>query len=159
MMKKHFFLFILFILISASLSAKSKKETKPFYVSVDSLSVRDKASFFGEETAELSYASPVYLLDEKKSWAKIQSIDDEEIIGWVNAKSLTKKKLIASEGNADTNANELALAGKGFNKAIEGAYSEEYEVSFDQVDEIEGYSLSDEDLVDFIREGKLNLPD
>ena len=98
-------------------------------------------------------------MEQKKSWAKIQSIDNEEIIGWVNAKSLTKKKLIASEGNADTNANELALAGKGFNKAIEGAYSEEYEVSFDQVDEIEGYSLSDEELVDFIREGKLNLPD
>ena len=50
-------------------------------------------------------------------------------------KSLTKKKLISSDKNVTTNADELALAGKGFSKTIENAYSEEYEVSFDKVDE------------------------
>lgn len=159
MMKKHVLVISLFMLISALLPAKGKKDNKPMYVSVVSLSVKDKASFFASEVGQLSYGEPVFVLAEKKSWTKIQSIDQEEIIGWVSEKSLTKKKLIASEGNVDTNADELALAGKGFSKAIEGAYSEEYDVSFDVVDEIEDNTVSDDEVLDFLKEGKLNLPE
>ena len=158
-MKKHYLAAILIVLFTALLPAKSKKEVKILYVSVGSLSVKDKASFFSSDVGELTYGDPVYMLDETKSWTKIQSVDSDEVIGWVSSKSLTKKKLIASDKNVTTDADELALAGKGFSKTIENAYSEEYDVSFDKVDEIEENSVSNIETVDFIEQGNLQLPD
>ena len=159
MMKKHFLLVFLIILFTTLLTAKSKKDVKLMYVSVGELSVKDKASFFASDVGELSYGAPVYVLDEKKSWTKIQSVDTDELIGWVSEKSLTKKKLISSDKNVTTNADELALAGKGFSKTIENAYSDEYDVSFDKVDEIEENSISNIETIDFIEQGNLQLPD
>ena len=58
-----------------------------------------------------------------------------------------------------TNPSELALAGKGFNSAVEAAYEDEFEVSFELVDEIEQNGVSEDTTIAFIIQGNLRLED
>jgi len=157
--KKTLFLILIFLSTIEFLSAKSKKssEVKIMYVSVETLPIKSKASALSSRLYDLSYGAPVFILDQKKSWSKICSVDNENISGWVSTKALTKKKLIASEQDVTTDAEELSLAGKGFNKHLEVAYSEEYDISFDLIDEIESHSISEEEAITFIEAGKLSI--
>ena len=58
-----------------------------------------------------------------------------------------------------TNPSELALAGKGFNSAVEAAYEDEFEVSFELVDAIEQNGVSEDTTIAFIIQGNLRLED
>lgn len=155
------FLFIFSILFSvtylfAAPENKSSDKDKVMYVAIESLSVKTKASITGKEIGILNYGDKVIVTNEKGSWSKI-SFDKETLEGWVNTSSLTKKKIIASENKVSTNANELALAGKGLNSTVEATYGVEYEINYDLVDEIENNQVSEEEVIEFIEEGKLLL--
>ena len=70
--------------------------------------------------------------------------------------ALTSKKIKDKNNAASADADEIALAGKGFNSTIEAVYAEEFEVSFDIVDYIETLGADTEEAVEFARAGKLN---
>jgi hypothetical protein len=55
-----------------------------------------------------------------------------------------------------TNSDEVALAGKGFNPEVESAYRAKHpEMDFAQVDKIEGFKVEPAALQVFIKEGDL----
>ena len=127
---------------------------KRMYVSVDKASVKAKGSLFSEEIGELHYGDVVFVKAQRKDWFKIES--DQGISGWITASALTKKKL-ASEGNRiTTNAEELSLAGKGFNTGIEADFDNS-DVSYEKVDEMEANSVDFGEAMEFIKEGNLLL--
>ena len=94
-------------------------------------------------------------MEEKKSWAYICAISDDEIKGWIPLASLSKRRLIPNS-SVTANAKELALAGKGFNKAIETKYFEDSTEILQKVDLVEENKVSTEEIVSFLEEGNLN---
>ena len=63
-----------------------------------------------------------------------------------------------SQGGSPTD-DEVALAGKGFNKQIEQSYSSKNPgLDFRTVDRIGQYRVPENELVNFIRWGDLKLP-
>jgi len=157
-MKKVFFL--MYLLISAVClfaASKSNKNTKYMFVAVEELQIKNKPAITGKGMDMLDYGDRVIVIDEKGSWYKIKAYENDSVEGWVNSSSLTKKKIIVDSQRTTTNASELALAGKGFNSAIEAAYEEEFEVDFTLVDAIEASGVSEEETIAFISEGNLRL--
>ena len=182
-------LFCTLIIAGSLFSAPKQKSQKFMYVAVEELGLKNKAGITAKQIDTLMYGSRVVVLDEKGSWCKIQLWNDASVTGWVNSGSLTNKKIIvanvttdadqlalAGKGNegklrpqidvednydkrVSTNATELSLAGKGFNSAVEAAYEDEFDVSFELVDEVEQNSVSEEDTITFIMQGNLRLED
>lgn len=83
--------------------------------------------------------------------------------GYIHASAVTERKVRL--GSADsvgggTSAEEITLAGKGFNAQVEKAYGDKNgaEVNFGAVNAMERRSVSEAALFDFLRAGGL-LPD
>lgn len=131
------------------------------YVSVGSAQVKAKASQFAKTVATLKYGDEVIIVEAKKEWSNIKSLDGK-VEGWVPNSSLTTKKLIVkvkSNKGTSANAEELALAGKGWSEWFEQALedNEPKSYNFTAVETIETYTATDADTIAFIKEGKLYL--
>jgi len=109
-------------------------------------------------------------------WVNSGSLTKKKIITLQNTAAEEKQLVLAVNGNSEqlksqidvednngkrvsTNAVELSLAGKGFNSAVEAAYEDEFDVSFELVDEVEKNSVSEDDTITFIIQGNLRLED
>ena len=95
---------------------------KTMYVTAKTIEIKSSTAFFAETLGTLSYGDPVTVLQEYGKWLQIRSSDQSEVSGWVAAASLTTKRIIVSAGTTSASANEIALAGKGFNQEVENAY-------------------------------------
>ncbi|MBO4859225.1 MAG: SH3 domain-containing protein [Treponema sp.] len=126
-MKRNLIILFCILLVGVKLfSAPKKKESKVMYVAVEELVLKNKASITGRQCGSLIYGSRVFVTDEKGSWCKITAFDDDSITGWVNSGSLTRKKIIVAS-NTTTNADQLALAGKGSVNKLRSPYDDEEE--------------------------------
>jgi len=134
----------------------SAPKTKPQYVAIENAVLKAKPSTGSKKVGSVEYAQAVLVLKSEKSWVFVQAQDDESLEGWLPASALTSKKIKEKAKAASADADELALAGKGFNSTIETVYAEQFEVSFEVVDYIETLSSNDEEAVIFAREGQLN---
>jgi hypothetical protein len=126
-------------------------------VEVRSGHLRARPSFLGRVTAEVSYAERVQVLQEQGPWVRVQAAAGS---GWIHASALTEKHLVLSAGEEDLRAgasgDELALAGKGFNEEVEGAFRKEHpEVDYAPVERLERRLVSAAEAVAFLRAGGL----
>lgn len=152
-MKRLTFLLVLLCLEVPIFSA-SKAKTQ--YVAIDPAPLKAKPAASSKKIGSIEYASAVIVLQEEKSWVYVQLVDDKSVEGWLPASALTSKKIKDKANAASANADEIALAGKGFNSTIEAVYAEEYQMNFDVVDYIETLSASEEETITFAKEGQLN---
>lgn len=149
-MKKYFAVLIALFTISFAFAAETIYEPGQIvYVSV-------KSAKLGKAVVEYGDVLVVDEMAGKKVLAHLK--DDENVYGFISIGSVTKKKIIKNAGgsNIRTSSDELSLAGKGFSENAENAFkSENPELNFELVDEIEKIEVSQEDLDDFIQEGDL----
>jgi hypothetical protein len=68
---------------------------------------------------------------------------------------LTARRIVAGGTTTSASASELALAGKGFNEAVEKSYQEESKLDYTLVDMMETQEVSEDDLYSFLVEGHL----
>ena len=148
-------LFFVFSLITPAFSA-SKSKQKTMYVSVDSAQLKAKPSSASKKLSTVEYKTAVVVLKTEKSWCYVQLEADSSVEGWLPESALTSKKIKDKDKAASANADEIALAGKGFNSTIEAVYAQEYEVNFDVVDYIESLGADTDEAVEFARQGELN---
>lgn len=151
-LKKLQFLFLM-VLFTGTVYAKSVF----MYVSAQKISIKSKASLTSSDIGELNYGDKVSVVKTKGNWVLVETTDDQNVAGWINANAVTSKKINAAAKKVSTDANEITLAGKGFNSSIEAKYEDEYDLPFDKVDEIEENKISFDETVEFITEGKLFL--
>lgn len=123
-------------------------------VQVKDAQVRSTPSFMGRLVTTLSYGAKVQVQTEKGDWAKIGP-------GWIHASALTPKEIVLKAGAADVDryasGEEVALAGKGFNKQVEGAHkAANPKLDYGWVDRMEGFTVSGDEMRRFIREGDLS---
>ena len=152
-MKKLIVLLIAFCLAVSSFAAS---KTKTQYVAIDPAPLKAKPAASSKKVGTIEYASAVLVLQEEKSWVYVQLAEDKSVSGWLPASALTSKKIKDKVDATSANANEIALAGKGFNSTIEAVYAEQYELNFDIVNYIESLGAEQEEAIAFAQAGQLN---
>jgi SH3-like domain-containing protein len=124
------------------------------YVTAKTIEVKSSTAFFADTLGTLSYGAPVSILQEYGKWLQVKASEQPEISGWVSAASLTAKRII-SGSSTSASANEIALAGKGFNQEVETAYRQNGTLNYEAVDAMEATSIPNRQLFSFLQEGRL----
>ena len=145
---RRFLLFILTLICICTPVFSQARDTRR-YVSVETVVVKESAGFFAGEIGKLSLGDEVTMIRESGKWTEIQMGSKS---GWVPTASLSTRRIIAS--GATISATELALAGKGFSRAMEVEYRKNG-LDYSQVDSMEGVSIPPDELLHFITEGRL----
>jgi SH3-like domain-containing protein len=151
---KRLILYTAFSLVTAGALCAQSLVGKTMYVTAKTIEVKSSTAFFADTLGTLSYGAPVSILQEYGKWLQIKSSEPPEISGWVSAASLTSKRII-SGSSTSASANEIALAGKGFNQEVENAYRQSGTLNYDAVDAMEAMSIPNRQLFSFLQEGRL----
>lgn len=154
-MNRKFICILLCLLVAAAAAPLFAAGTKTMYVSLDPASLKESASSFSKDVGEIEYAAKVRVLEEKKNWVRIELYDDKSVTGWVPSSALSSKKLKAKGSGATADADEIALAGKGFTSTIEAVYADEYNIDYSAVDYAESQAADPDTILSFINEGGL----
>jgi uncharacterized protein YgiM (DUF1202 family) len=130
--------------------------TAEMSVQVKTAQIRATPSFLGKLIAPLNYGDRLQVLEQQGDWSKVTAPGGQT--GWVHSSALTKKKISMTAGgqNAQTGASgdELALAGKGFNSAVEADFkAKNRNVDFTWVDKMEKMKVSAESMQQFLKDG------
>ncbi len=123
--------------------------------------MRAKPSFLGPVVASVGYGDRVTVLGEKGGWVQIRNASGKT--GWIHVSALTEKKVVLRAGDADVatgaSGEELALAGKGFNDAVEAEFrAENPNADYTWVDKMETFRVTPEQARDFLAAGKVTVP-
>lgn len=146
---KRNYCLLFFLMIFMCYPVFSRPRAK--YIAVKEIEAKSSPSVWGRPNVTFYYGDQVQVVEEKSSWVKV-SKDGKS--GWVKDSCITSNK-IKPKGRVSVNADEIALAGKGFSNSLEAEYSNSYDIDFDVVDFMEKVQLSDGDLRDFIVDGQL----
>lgn len=143
-MRKVLF-FMALALCSACCFAKSvwvSKETK----------LLDSPDKKGKKTFTVYYGTELIVLEENGEYLQVSVAGKNKQSGWINKRQTSNRKLVTS---SSANADEIALAGKGFNAEVEGLYTQNTNADFSKVDLIESYETDNDTLLEFLSEGSL----
>ena len=125
-------------------------------VQVKSGQMRATPSFLGKLVGPLNYGDRLQVQEQQGDWSKVTGPGGQT--GWVHTSALTKKKIVMKAGdqNAQSAASgdELALAGKGFNSAVEADFkAKNPNVDFTWVDKMEKIKVTPESMQQFFKDG------
>lgn len=132
--------------------------TKAMSIQVKQCPLRSMPTFLGRVITQLDYGDRVEVEKEEDSWVKVFSSGKNT--GWVHVSALSEKEIILDPNSQEikeaASSNEIALAGKGFNKQVEDKYKQDNKnIDFTWVDEMEKIVVSQGEIQNFIRQGKL----
>lgn len=144
-------------LLLASAAFAQIRAGQTVYVTAKSLPVKSGTGFFARTLGTLNYGDPVTVVRLNGKWAEVRS-GSPQITGWVAQTNLSTKRVTVS-GGTSASSKEVAMAGKGFTEEVERAYKENHTVDYRAVDAMEIETVSDDELLAFIREGRLSMGD
>jgi len=132
---------------------------KVLSVQVKKAHIRATPSFLGQIITKLSYGEQVEELIEKGDWVNVK-LKRNNSEGWMHISALSRKKIVLKPGASDVeqaaSSDEIALAGKGFNKQIEGEFKAgNRDLDFTWIDKMEGIVVSQYQMERFLEEGGL----
>jgi uncharacterized protein YgiM (DUF1202 family) len=145
------------ILTAAAMAQVSKGQT--VYVTAKSLAVKSGTGFFAKTVGTLSYGDAVTVLQVNGKWAEVRYSGRPVVSGWTAQTNLTTKRITATGSSGSTSSREVAMAGKGFNEEVESAYKDSHNLNYAAVDATEANTVSEDELLGFITEGKLSMGD
>ncbi|MDD3815197.1 MAG: SH3 domain-containing protein [Desulfocapsaceae bacterium] len=127
-------------------------------VQVRDCQIRTKPSFLGAVLATVHYGDRLSSVQTKDSWVKVSFSGAKQ--GWIHISALTDKEIVlhpsARQVSQSASSDELALAGKGFNKQVEEQFRQQNsQISFTWVDKIETYHVSQKEIGQFLEAGDL----
>lgn len=146
--------FALLLFLPAAASAASGS----WSVQVRQGHLRPQPSFLVPVALTLPYGTRVEGLEEKNGWRLVRARPSGE--GWIHSSALTEKKIVLKAGARDVgetaDKEEIALAGKGFSKEVEGAYRTRHgQADYEVVDAMEARGAGDGEVAEFLRRGGL----
>lgn len=162
-MKRTVFIAAAFLLIAPIAIAAPPRGKKPekaagkMNIQVREAVVKTSPNYMATSVGTLTYGMQVNVVGEQGNWYQV-----DQPAGWLPKSALTKHKVAVnpdakfSKGTAKH--DEVALAGKGFNPDVEAEFKRDnagLAASFTQVDRVEGFGASDEELRTFQTAGKL----
>ena len=154
-MKKIFIVLYLCVLIPVILPAQASRGGT-MYVASRTLDLKSSTGFFASTRGRLEYGVQVTVLQVNGDWVEVRSAANSSLAGWTKTANLTARRIVPG-GTASVSANEVPLAGKGFNQEIENAYRSKNTLNYADVDRTEAQRVSMEDLKKFLEEGRLSM--
>ena len=116
--------------------------------------VLDSPNCFGKLVRALPYGTRINTLGQQGQWYKVASP-----AGWIHSSALSSQKIAFQSGSTtkvQADSQEMALAGKGFNKKVEAKYRASGKGNYAMVDKVErGYNFSGGQLKQFLAQGGL----
>jgi hypothetical protein len=156
-MKKIFCGFF-FVLLIAGTAAAQVSKGGTLYAAAKSVALKSSTGFFASTKGTLVYGDQVTVLQVNGKWVEVRSVSNSSLSGWTGAANLSAKRIVS--GNASSaSAKEIALAGKGFNEEVENAYKAGGKLNYADVDKTETQTVPQEELYNFLTEGRLSLGD
>jgi uncharacterized protein YgiM (DUF1202 family) len=134
--------------------AFSQKRGDTMYVAVQSAPVKSSTGFFARTVGTLRYGDQITVTAVNGKWVQVSAAANRALAGWIASANVTSKRIIAGSGQS-ASAKELAMAGKGFSEEVEKEYKTGKNLNYDAVNALERVTVSDDDLFDFIEEGRL----
>lgn len=127
-------------------------------VKVQTTSLRKDPKFYAAAIAALKAGDSLEKLSSQGAWVQVKT--SSGVVGWVHSSAVETKKfnLMSVGGTMKTqaSANEVALAGKGFNKQVEDSYKTKHtDADFAAVDRMLKLIVSPAEVEAFIKKGKL----
>ncbi len=155
MSKSHRFK-LLFVGVAIVCVAMLLAET--LIVKVQTTYVRKEPKFYSPPVATLRAGESVTRISSQAGWFRVKTSQGVE--GWIHSKSVQVGKLsVAAMGKSlktSATADEVALAGKGFNKQVEDQYKSRHKgISFGEVDRMLKIKVTPDELRRFLMDGKL----
>ncbi len=142
----------------AALSGAAQAATMS--VQVQSGQVRSTPSFLGGVVATVGYGQPVEVVSTQGPWRQVKAPDGS--VGWMHETALTAKRASASSGGAaaaGASGDEMALAGKGFNRDVEAQFKAAHaDADFTWVDRMGALKVSGAEIERFVSGGGLVQP-
>ena len=139
-------------------SAMAAPKEALLYLQVQQTKLRSQPQFWSTPVSDLSYGAALTTLGaapSDKSWIKVKYGDKE---GYVHVSSVTSRKIVLkSAGNVDPNVDpgSIVLAGKGFNKQVEGNYAASRGLNYKSVDLVEANRVEPAEEIAFLESGGL----
>jgi len=156
-MKKIVVLFCMVFFIVASATAQASKGGT-MYVAAKTVELKSSTDFFASAKGTLAYGAVVTVLQVNGKWAEVRSSGGSPVSGWTSVANLSAKRIVSGATTGAT-ANEVALAGKGFNQEVENTYKAGGALNYADVDRAEALKVPKQELRNFIVEGRLSLGD
>ncbi len=135
----------------------SAKVPKMMNVQVRKAQLRSAPSFLGKVVTTVSYTKQVEVVGEKGDWMNV-AVPGTDAKGWIHTSALTKKTILLNAGEEDlkkaVTGDEVALAGKGFNQAVEEKFKKgNSDVNYAAVDKMETVIISQARMEQFLAAG------
>jgi len=138
------------VLAAAALGA-SAAFAATITVLVQSTAVRKRPQFFAPSVATAKLGESFAASGPDGGWYKVDA-------GFIHESAVTAKKVKLSAGSTvggSATADEVTLAGKGFNSQVESSYKKDTPANFAAVDAMEKRAVSDSAVLAFLRSGGL----
>lgn len=147
------------VILTACCVGASAAEPKLMSVQYKTADLKEKPSPFGALTGALAYGDRVLVLEQSGPWCHVKKATNGEATGWLHISALTEKHIVLKAGD-DTStrasSDEVAIAGKGFNKQVESQYKAgNAKLDFATIDKMEKIKIPLKDLGAFVEEAGL----
>ncbi|HBR20972.1 MAG TPA: hypothetical protein DD713_00140 [Nitrospiraceae bacterium] len=122
--------------------------------------IRADCKFFSPVRAKVKYNDTLEIISQEGDWFRVKFKNTKGCIhkSAIEEKTFKLSGLLGSRPQSAT-ADEVSLAGKGFNPQVENSYKKKHpNLDFRTVDRIGEYTVSEGEMQSFITSGGLNLP-
>lgn len=158
-MARYISLVIFLVALSFLCISATAQTQKTMSVQVKETQLRAKPSYLGKIVVRAPYGARVTILEERGNWKRAVYGNYR---GWVHASSLTTKRIVLTAGKTSqagtVGQDEIALAGKGFNKEVENRYrANNRNLDYTWINRMEAFDVTLEQVDSFVSEGRLSL--
>jgi hypothetical protein len=120
--------------------------------------LRQSPSFLGRIVARVPFGTPVGVVREQGAWVEVSAGQDH---GWLHATALQGGGSALSAGGAvgsSATSDEVALAGKGFDQAVEDTFRRQNPtLEFKVIDRMASFQVTPEEMRLFLSQGELPM--
>lgn len=150
---------ILLLLITFVTASTKSVKAETLTVITKQNAIRESCKFFAPIKTTVNYNDVLQVISQSGDWYQVTY---RGIQGCIHKSAVEKKSVsfgrLNVSGSQTTSGEEVALAGKGFNPQVEAAYARENpSLNFQAINRIESYKVPENQLMNFIEGGRLNL--
>lgn len=126
------------------------------HVQIRNAKLKRSAQWYAATVGEAAYGAALEVLQTSGDWHKVSA---GPAAGWIHKSAVSSKKVkigrAATVGSRQTSADEVTLAGKGFNKLEKDYRHGGGAGNLEAVDAMEARSVDEAELASFLRKGGL----
>jgi hypothetical protein len=153
---KRIIVVLMLCTLAAGMAAAQVVKGGTLYAAAKTVALKSSTGFFAGTRGTLEYGAQVTVLQVKGKWVEVQSVSKPSLSGWTAYANLSAKRIVSANTGL-ASAEEVALAGKGFNQEVENAYKADGKYNYEDVDKTEAQAIPEKELYDFLVEGRLSL--